>query len=304
MVAHDLREPVTEHRPPRDAARAPAGRGAARPGRSSTSCSASTERARELIDGVLAYARAGELRPRARSRWPPLMAEVAEDLRAAAARQRRRRSTSERCPEVDGDPRRLRRLLQNLVGQRREVPRRRPLRIEVSARRRRGRMGRHGARQRRRRRSRPMRGGSSGCSPAPAATRRGPASAWPSAGASSRPTAATSGSSPRRAAAARFASRCHAERRERTAAVGRGPQAGRAVRRAAPSGSGHAGQLPGGGRASSGRCATTTGRIVDFRFGYGNPGHPAGVLAPGLLADKYTLLQALPQLGGSRAFEA
>ena len=74
---------------------------------------ASTERARDLIDGVLAYARAGELR-RERVALGDVMADVADDL---APRLRAADATLEigSLPEVDGDPRQLRRLLQNLV---------------------------------------------------------------------------------------------------------------------------------------------------------------------------------------------
>jgi signal transduction histidine kinase len=111
VVAHDLREPVTgiahlvallERRagePP-----SPEVLGLLR---------ASTERARELIDGALTYARAGELRVE-RVELGRLVAEVAEDLRpqleAAGATLE-----ASALPEVDGDPRQLRRVVQNLV---------------------------------------------------------------------------------------------------------------------------------------------------------------------------------------------
>src|SRR3954453_21303223 len=55
------------------------------------------------------------------------------------------------------------------------------------------------------------RAGSSACSPASTARRRGGASAWRAAGASSGRTADASGSSPPREAAAPFASPCRAE---------------------------------------------------------------------------------------------
>jgi signal transduction histidine kinase len=112
MVAHDLREPVTgiahlvtllERR-----AGEPPSPEVLRLLRDST------ERARELIDGVLAYARAGELR-RERVALDHVMSEVAADLRA---RLETAGATLEvgPLPEVDGDARQLRRVLQNLVG--------------------------------------------------------------------------------------------------------------------------------------------------------------------------------------------
>jgi signal transduction histidine kinase len=129
VVAHDLREPITgiahliallERRadePP--------------PPELLTLLRASTERARELIDGVLAYARAGELR-RERVALEQVMAEVAEDLRpgleaVGAALDVRP------LPEVDGDPRQLRRVLQNLVANAVKFRSGAPLRVEVSA---------------------------------------------------------------------------------------------------------------------------------------------------------------------------
>jgi signal transduction histidine kinase len=111
MVAHDLREPVTgiahlvallerrADRPPD-----PEVLGLLR---------ASTERARELIDGVLAYARAGELRAEP-VELQTLMAEVAEDLRPRLQDARATLAVGD-LPAVRGDARQLRRLLQNLV---------------------------------------------------------------------------------------------------------------------------------------------------------------------------------------------
>jgi signal transduction histidine kinase len=74
----------------------------------------STERARDLIDGVLVYARAGELNtePVALSR---LMGEVADDLRPTLERAGATFEVGE-LPEVEADPRQLRRVLQNLLG--------------------------------------------------------------------------------------------------------------------------------------------------------------------------------------------
>jgi signal transduction histidine kinase len=87
----------------------------------------STERARDLIDGVLLYARAGELSTE-RVALGALTAEVAADLRLEGA-------TLEvgELPEVEGDPRQLRRVLQNLLGNAVKYRSAAPLRIEVSA---------------------------------------------------------------------------------------------------------------------------------------------------------------------------
>jgi signal transduction histidine kinase len=73
----------------------------------------SAERARDLIDGVLLYARAGELEtePVALGR---LVTEVAEDLRPRLERDGATIQTGE-LPDVTGDPRQLRRVLQNLI---------------------------------------------------------------------------------------------------------------------------------------------------------------------------------------------
>jgi signal transduction histidine kinase len=92
---------------------------------------ASTERARELIDGVLVYARAGELSTE-RVALGDLVAEVADDLRpslesAGAA------LTIDELPEVEADPRQLRRVLQNLLGNAIKFRGEAPTRIGVSA---------------------------------------------------------------------------------------------------------------------------------------------------------------------------
>src|SRR6185312_4867913 len=47
-----------------------------------------------------------------------------------------------------------------------------------------------------------------------------------------------------------------------------------------------------------------SGRIVDFSFGYGNPTILRAFRLPASTRDRYTLLAALPQLRGSRAFQA
>jgi len=74
----------------------------------------SAERARELIDSILVYARAGELRTE-RVSLGGLVAAVAEDLRASLEGAGATLQISE-LPDVEGDPRQLRRVLQNLVG--------------------------------------------------------------------------------------------------------------------------------------------------------------------------------------------
>ena len=129
MVAHDLREPITgiahlvtllERRadePPSPEVLA--------------LLRASTERARELIDGVLAYARAGELQrePVALDR---VMGDVEADLRPTLDEVGATLGVGV-LPEVDGDPRQLRRLLQNLVGNAIKFRGEAPPRVDVSA---------------------------------------------------------------------------------------------------------------------------------------------------------------------------
>jgi signal transduction histidine kinase len=46
------------------------------------------------------------------------------------------------------------------------------------------------------------------------------------------------------------------------------------------------------------------GRIVDFSFGYGNPSMLRRFRLPAATPDRYTLLEALPQMRGSHAFDA
>src|SRR5688572_27970053 len=46
------------------------------------------------------------------------------------------------------------------------------------------------------------------------------------------------------------------------------------------------------------------GRIVDFTFGYGNPTMVEGFRIPAQTPDRYTLLEALPAMRGSHAFQA
>jgi signal transduction histidine kinase len=91
----------------------------------------STERARDLIDGVLVYAQAGELRTEAVA-LGRLTEEVAEDLRPSLERAGASLAIGE-LPEVEGDPRQLRRVLQNLVGNAVKFRGDAPLAVEVTA---------------------------------------------------------------------------------------------------------------------------------------------------------------------------
>ena len=111
-----------------------------------------TGRAGELIEAVLDYARAGELRiePVALDR---LVREVTDDLRPALESAGAELDAGE-LPEVDGDPRQLRRVLQNLIGNAVKFRAEAPLRIEVSAERDSDELARDRARQWRRRRPR------------------------------------------------------------------------------------------------------------------------------------------------------
>jgi signal transduction histidine kinase len=92
---------------------------------------ASTERARDLIDGVLVYAQAGKLSVE-RVALGRLAAEVAEDLGPSLDAAGATLEIGE-LPEVDGDPRQLRRVLQNLVGNALKFRSQAPPRIELSA---------------------------------------------------------------------------------------------------------------------------------------------------------------------------
>jgi signal transduction histidine kinase len=129
VVAHDLREPITSMAL---LVTLLEGRAAEPPSSEVLRLlRASTERARELIDGVLAYARMGELRSE-RVALDRLLAEVVDDLRpsleAAGATLE-----AGALPEMDGDPRQLRRVLQNLVGNAVKFRGEEPLRVHVSA---------------------------------------------------------------------------------------------------------------------------------------------------------------------------
>ncbi|MBD0283215.1 MAG: hypothetical protein ICV69_13640 [Thermoleophilaceae bacterium] len=129
VVAHDLSEPIAgismlvrmlerrpEQPPPSDVLR---------------QLRTGTERARDLIDGVLVYARAGELSME-RVALGQLAAQVAEDLRPSLERAGATLDTRE-LPEVEGDPRQLRRVLQNLVGNAVKFRGETPPRVELSA---------------------------------------------------------------------------------------------------------------------------------------------------------------------------
>ena len=129
VVAHDLNEPIAgiallvgllERRagepPPADVLR---------------QLRTSAERARDLIDGVLVYARAGELSTE-RVALGRLMAEVAEDLRASLEAAAATLEIGE-LPEVEVDPRQLRRVLQNLLGNAVKYRGDAPLLVELTA---------------------------------------------------------------------------------------------------------------------------------------------------------------------------
>jgi signal transduction histidine kinase len=129
VVAHDLREPISaiellvamlerraDEPPSADVLRL---------------LGASAARARELIDGALTYARAGELRVEPVS-LDQLLKEVLDDLRPGLERAGAAVEVAE-LPEVEGDPRQLRRVFQNLVGNAVKFRSDAPPRIEVSA---------------------------------------------------------------------------------------------------------------------------------------------------------------------------
>src|SRR5262249_53461993 len=89
----------------------------------------STERARELIDGVLVYARAGELTTEP-VELGPLVADVADGMRGSLEH-----ATVQigELPRVEADPGQLRRVIQNLLGNAVKFRGVQPLRVDVSA---------------------------------------------------------------------------------------------------------------------------------------------------------------------------
>jgi signal transduction histidine kinase len=91
----------------------------------------STDRARDLIDGVLVYARAGELSTE-RVALGRLVDEVAGDLRPALESAGATLEVGE-LPEVEADPRQLRRVLQNLLGNAVKYRGDAPPRVELTA---------------------------------------------------------------------------------------------------------------------------------------------------------------------------
>jgi len=129
VVAHDLREPIMAmallvtllenhaSEPP--------------PAELLEQLRASNARARELIDCVLAYARAGVLRVE-QVDLGRLASEVEQDLRASLDEAGATIEVGE-LPEVEGDPGQLRRVLQNLVANALKFRSEAPPRVELSA---------------------------------------------------------------------------------------------------------------------------------------------------------------------------
>lgn len=129
VVAHDLREPLAsmdllvrllegrpDEPPPPEALRM---------------LRASTARARELIDGVLEYARGGELRT-GQVALGELVAEVSDDLRPRLE-ETGATLTAGDLPVVEADRAQLRRVFQNLVGNALKFQAGAAPRIEISA---------------------------------------------------------------------------------------------------------------------------------------------------------------------------
>ncbi len=129
VVAHDLREPIMAMELlvtliGRQGDEAP-------PPELVEQLRASSARARELVDCVLEYARAGSLQPE-RLDLSCLVADVQEDLRARLDEAGATIEVGE-LPEVEGDPRQLRRVLQNLVANALKFRGDAPPRVEISA---------------------------------------------------------------------------------------------------------------------------------------------------------------------------
>lgn len=92
---------------------------------------ATSDRARELVDGVLDYARSGELALEAVG-LEKVMADVAADLRPQLVETEATLVVGE-LPEVRADPRQVRRVMQNLVGNALKFRSESAPRVEVSA---------------------------------------------------------------------------------------------------------------------------------------------------------------------------
>jgi len=92
---------------------------------------ATADRARELVDGVLDYARSGELLLESVS-LDGVLADVTADLRPQLRESGATLAVGE-LPEVRADPRQLRRVLQNLVGNALKFRAEEPPRVEVVA---------------------------------------------------------------------------------------------------------------------------------------------------------------------------
>ena len=170
---------------------------------------ASTDRGRELIEGVLSYARSGEL-TRERVSLNDVLVEVTADLRTSIDDAGAVLVVDE-LPTVSGDPRQLRRVLQTLVGNALKFRGDEPPRIEIGAERRGGEwvvtVRDNGVGIPREDSAR-----SSACSRVSSGVSRAAESGSPSAGGWSRHMAGTCGSSPPTAGGARSGSRCPSNR--------------------------------------------------------------------------------------------
>jgi signal transduction histidine kinase len=129
VVAHDLNAPIAsialllgllERRP-----------GEPPPAGVLAQLRANTERARDLIDGVLDYARAGELTTE-RLALGDLVAEVVDAMRPQLDSVGAQVDIG-RLPKIDGDPRQLRRVVQNLLANALKYRSDTPLRVSAGA---------------------------------------------------------------------------------------------------------------------------------------------------------------------------